>query len=591
MLQAKWRALERPETQETKPIGTDGVAADRARRQRGEQFWSSSRTKRRITGQLLKRAYEEVGPSGAPVVGFEFNTHGAYLFQQLTARHMPKQGQGYKTRLAILLNDEIHSAPSINDMIPGRGIIEGDFDSRELQELIDVLNAGALDVPLHRNPISEFTVSPLLGLDVQTKGLRAILWATVTVFVVTLAYYLIAGAVADVCLALNITLLMGSMALIDATFTLPGLAGLALAIGMAVDANVLIFERIREEQERGSSLRMSIHNGFAKALSAIVDSNVTTLITAVVLYILGTEQVKGFAVTLFIGLMWNMFCAIYVARMIFDIAERKRWLKKIKMFSLIKAGNIDFVGMQKYGIAASLAVMVLGIGALVYRGTDNLDIDFRGGAMVTFRFEGDQPDVDQVRAELAEEFQSSITLEQLQLSADDEREGSLFRMRTIEDDEELVGEPAKAAFEGSPFTLVQQDMVREIVTLPAEGAGAVAARFPGGLRTDLQLSQPVLASTIADDIASHLQEVSQAANTGKYLDADSLIDVTPVEGEVTTKTRAFVLQASSAVDPADLDAALAALQQEFDREPAFEEKTTFNSAIAHDTQINALLAS
>src|SRR5690606_59686 len=157
---------------------------------------------------------------------------------------------------------------------------------------INVLNAGALDVPLHQNPISEFTGSPTLGLDVQTKGINAVLIATVVVFLVTARYYLVAGAVAGGCLALSMILLMGSMALIDATFTLPGLAGVALAIGMAVDANVLIFERMREEQLKGSSLRMSIHNGFSKALSAIIDSNVTTMITAVVLYILGSEQVK-----------------------------------------------------------------------------------------------------------------------------------------------------------------------------------------------------------------------------------------------------------------------------------------------------------
>ncbi len=593
VLRAKWRhAGIDPRTGELKEIGTEYGVEPRTVTRDGktvQQFLVvvDEDPKRRITGQLLKRAYEEIGPSGAPVVGFEFNTQGAYLFQQLTARHMPKEGSNHKTRLAILLNDEIHSAPSINDMIPGRGIIEGDFDSQELQELIDVLNAGALDVPLHRNPISEFTVSPLLGLDVQTKGLNAIMWATIAVFVVTLSYYLVAGAVADVCLALNILLLMGSMALIDATFTLPGLAGVALAIGMAVDANVLIFERIREEQEKGSSLRMSIHNGFGKALSAIVDSNVTTLITAVVLYILGTEQVKGFAVTLFTGLIWNMFCAIYVARMFFDIAERKRWLKQIKMFTLIKPQNIDFLGKKPMFIGASLLLIAVGLGALAVRGADNLDIDFRGGAMVTFGFEGTQPDVEEVRAALDDEFESSITLEQLNLDAAEGRSGELFRLRTIERDEELVGERIKQAFDGSPYTLIQQSIAHsEFTTLPADGTDA----FAGGHRTELHLAQPALGATITEDIATSLRSVSEAANTGRYLDAESLIAVTPVEGGPTDKTQDFVLTASPSVEVADLESALAGLQQDFQREPAFEEKTTFDSAIAHDTQITALIA-
>lgn len=604
-LLAKWRqAGIDPKTGEDKTVGAhDGVATRTVTRDGKpvQQFLVvvDEDPRRRITGQLLKRAYEEIGPSGAPVVGFEFNTQGGYLFQQLTARHMPKEGAGYRTRLAILLNDEIHSAPTINDMIGARGIIEGDFDSAELQELINVLNAGALDVPLQHDPISEFTVSPLLGLDVQTKGLHAIMWATIAVFAVTLGYYLVAGFVADVCLALNIILLMGSMALIDATFTLPGLAGVALAIGMAVDANVLIFERMREEQLKGSSLRMSIHNGFSKALSAIVDSNVTTLITAVVLYILGTEQVKGFAVTLFIGLIWNMFCAIYVARLFFDVAERKRWLRQIKMFSLINPQNIDFVGKRRLFIGVSLVLMAVGLAALGYRGSDNFDIEFRGGAMVTFRFEGEQPNVDQVREALSEEFQSSISLEQLELSESEAAAGNnqLFRLRTVERDEELVGERVKAAFEGTPFRLVQQNLthgdIAPIAAAPAtepDAGAAPADPFAGGHSVELHLSQQVQAATVEEGLLGALRDVAAAANSGASQSAADLIEVVPATAGETEKTNDFVLKAASAVPRADLAAALAGLQQEYQKEPAFEEKTTFDPAIAQDTQINALVA-
>jgi len=597
VLRAKWRAAgKNPKTQEVKPVSGEYGVAIRSVQRGGKDLQQflvvvEEDPKRRITGQLLKRAYEEMGQSGAPVVGFEFNTHGGFLFQRLTAAHMPKEGSGYKTRLAILLNDEIHSAPSINDMIGARGFIEGDFDSAELNELINVLNAGALDVPLHENPISEFTVSPLLGLDVQTRGINAILWATLTVFVVTAAYYLIAGVVADICLALNIILLMGSMALIDATFTLPGLAGVALAIGMAVDANVLIFERIREEQEKGSSLRMSIHNGFSKALSAIIDSNVTTMITAVVLYIFGSEQVKGFAVTLFIGLVWNMFCAVYVARLIFDIAERKRWLKKIKMFSLINPQNFDFVGKTKMAVAGSLLLMAIGLVALGYRGRDNLDIDFRGGAMVTFRFDGQPPSADDVRAALEKQFNSSISLERLQL-AENEQSDVLFRMRTVDSNADDVSRKVTQAFADTPFKLVQQRFEHsEIEAIASAGNASATADLAGGQQTEIRLAQPILAATLALQLEDALQDLKpEGATASPYPDVTDLVIVTPKTSPPNEKDTAFIVQTRPAVAANHVVQVLETVRQQMESEPAFEEKTTFDAAVAGDTQRSALLA-
>ncbi|MBL8848902.1 MAG: protein translocase subunit SecD [Planctomycetaceae bacterium] len=599
VLRAKWRAPgEDPKTKEIKPVSEEyGVAARTVERggKSVRQFLVvvEEDPKRRITGQLLRRAFEEIGQSGAPVVGFEFNTQGGYLFQRLTAAHMPKEGAGYKTRLAILLNDEIHSAPSINDMIGARGIIEGDFDAAELNELINVLNAGALDVPLFPEPVSEFTVSPLLGIDVQTRGIRAILIATVAVFVVTAGYYLIAGAVADVCLALNIILLMGSMALIDATFTLPGLAGVALAIGMAVDANVLIFERMREEQQKGSSLRMSIHNGFSKALSAIIDSNVTTMITAIVLYIFGSEQVKGFAVTLFIGLVWNMFCAVYVARLIFDVAERKRWLKTIRMFSLIEPQNVDFVGKTRLAVGGSLLLMAVGLGALFLRGRDNLDIDFRGGSMVTFRFEGDAPSSDEVREALDKQFESSISLESLRLSEDAGAGDVLFRLRTVEDNVEEVGKQVVAAFADSSHHLVQQSLqYGDVAPIPAEAPeGTPANDFAGGEQVEVTLAQPILAASLSERLVDGLQSLRPAGtDASPYPDATDLLRVTPKEGESTDKASVFVVEARQSVAADDLKSVLAESKQQFESEPAFEEKTTFDPAVAGDTQRSAFVA-
>ena len=248
--------------------------------------------RQRITGDYLVNASEEYQASG-PVVGFQFNQQGGYLFQNLTWRFQPREGNPHRTKLAVLLSGAVHSAPNINAVISTNGIIEGSFTSQEIQELISVLNAGALEVPLIRQPVNEATVSPLLGADVREQGTFALWVALAGVFVVTAAYYWVPGLIACLCLVLNLVLLVGIMSLIDATLTLPGLAGLVLSIGMAVDANVLIFERMREENEKGASMRMAIHNGFSKALATIIDSNLTTMITAVVLYVIGTDADQG----------------------------------------------------------------------------------------------------------------------------------------------------------------------------------------------------------------------------------------------------------------------------------------------------------
>ena len=187
-----------------------------------------------------------------------------------------------------------------------------------------------------------------------------------------------------VCLMLNILLIMGTMIFVQGTFTLPGLAGLVLTIGMAVDANVLIFERIREELTRGASVRMAIHNGFDKAFTAIIDSNLTTLIVAVVLFMIGTDQVKGFAVTLFIGIVMSMFSALYFGRLVFEILEQKRILKSLPMLSIVKSPSLDFIGKRKLAMIVSAFVICSGLAGFASRGEDNLDIDFRGGTMVTF---------------------------------------------------------------------------------------------------------------------------------------------------------------------------------------------------------------
>jgi len=278
-----------------------------------------------VTGQYLRSAVRDFDPqNGEIVVSFAFDQTGAYLFGQLTGRNVPRDGVPNR-RLAIVLDGRVDSAPFIREQITSRGQIsggQGGFTAEEAGELVAVLNAGALEVPIDPKPLSEATVDPTLGADVRQKGVTATAISGLAVIVFMLVYYRFAGLIAVISLILNLVLTVGLMVAIPATFTLPGIAGLVLTIGMAVDANVLIYERMREEIDRGSSTRIAIQNGFEKAFITIFDSNVTTLLTSVVLFYFGTDQIRGFAVTLFIGLAVSMYTALYVGRLLFDLSER-----------------------------------------------------------------------------------------------------------------------------------------------------------------------------------------------------------------------------------------------------------------------------
>src|SRR4029077_7544498 len=240
------------------------------------------------------------------------------------------------------------------------------------------------------------------------KGKLALLISSLAVIVFMLGYYFVAGLVADFALLLNLLFIVAVMAIVQAAFTLPGLAGLVLSAGMAVDANVLIYERMREELARGARLRMGIHNGFDKAWAAIFDSNIATLISSIILYMIGTEQVKGFAVSLIIGLALNLYTAVYVSRLIMNILERSRTITRVKMLSLVGVTNFDFVGKQVIASIASIVLIVAGLGAFFVRGVANYDIDFTGGVSVTMQFTEPQK-TDAVREALEKTFNKNIT--------------------------------------------------------------------------------------------------------------------------------------------------------------------------------------
>ncbi len=266
-----------------------------------------------LTGAELNSAEVQADPNspGNWQVGIEFNPVGTRVFGEVTEANVGR-------RLAIILDGVIRSAPRINERIPGgRAVITGQFTVEEARDLAIVLRAGALPAPV--SILEERTVGPSLGRDSIRQGLIAIGAASVVVFVFMLVYYRLSGLIADVALILNLLILLAAMAAFGATLTLPGLAGIALTIGMAVDTNVLIFERIREELRVGKTPRAAIDAGFARAFRAIIDTHITVLVTAAILYNFGTGPVRGFAVSLFVGLAASLFTAVFFTRLLFDL--------------------------------------------------------------------------------------------------------------------------------------------------------------------------------------------------------------------------------------------------------------------------------
>ena len=283
-----------------------------------------------------------------------------------------------------MLDGVLYSAPVINEpILTGSGEISGRFDEKEAFELANVLE-NPLRAPLHLEESRE--VDPTLGKDSIRSGVKAALIGTIAVVAFMLVYYLFAGLVANVALMLNIVILLGVMCSIGTTLTLPGIAGIVLTIGMAVDANVLIFERIREELAAGKSMRGALSAGYDKAFGTIFDSNLTTLISSVILIFMGTGPVKGFGITLTIGVTVSMFTALVVTRLIFDWLLDKNMLKGMKMLHIIRGAKIDFMKWAFPAFIASWLLIVIGNGYGLVRGRDVLGVEFAGGNSITMNF-------------------------------------------------------------------------------------------------------------------------------------------------------------------------------------------------------------
>ncbi len=345
-----------------------------------------------ITGEDLAFAASTFDEKGSPAVAFNLTDAGSNRFFVLTTNNAPI---GQRTRrLGIVLDDNLLSAPSIQSPIRKEGRITGKFTRQEVDSLVQILKAGQLPAALTKKPIAENQIDATLGKDTITKGLWAISVSLALVLLFILFYYRFAGVVACIALLMNLGMILATMVLINQPLTLPGLAGLVLTVGMSVDANVLIFERIREELKKGAAARMAIRNGFAKATVTIIDANLTTLITAIVLYAIGTDQIRGFAVTLILGIMFSMFTAIYVSRTLFDFSERRGFLSlnmsdgvNTLRTALSGDAGIDFMGKGRLALTISAILVCVGIASLFVRGKTIFDIDFAGGSSVQFRLD------------------------------------------------------------------------------------------------------------------------------------------------------------------------------------------------------------
>jgi len=342
-----------------------------------EQYIVKKTPENGLKGDIIKNAQEGRGNLGEPQIDFTLTDEGAKRFAETT-----RDNVGH--RLAIVLDGELYSAPNIQSPIElGNGQITGSYTIEQAMELANVLQ-NPLKAPLR--PVYTRDVSATLGADSIKSGIRASIYGVIFVSLFMLCYYWIAGIAANVALFTNIIILLGVMCSVGTTFTLPGIAGGVLTVGMAVDANVLIYERIREELAKGKSLRGAIDAGYARAFGTIFDSHVTTLISSIILIFMGTGEIKGFGVTLTIGVAASLFTALVVTRLIFNFMVDRNLIKTLWMMHIIKSSKVDFMKIGKPLALATTLFVVGSLGFGVSQGSKLFGVDFLGGDSTTFSF-------------------------------------------------------------------------------------------------------------------------------------------------------------------------------------------------------------
>ncbi|XOV74156.1 MAG: protein translocase subunit SecD [Phycisphaerales bacterium] len=409
---------------------------------------------------------------GFPAIGFRMDTVGAQLLGRMTEANVGEQ-------MAVLLDDKVYTAPTLQSRIAREGQITGRFTQAEIQYIVRTLSAGSLSAKLAPEPLSINTIAPELGADNLDKGLAASWIALIAVGVFMIIYYFFHGIVAMIALGANALIILGIMSLAQASFTLPGIAGIVLTFGMAVDANVLIYERIREELLAGNDLKTAVRLAYQKVLSTIVDANVTNLIVCFVLAYTATEEVKGFAITLGIGVVATMFSSLFISRIIyawlidrFGVSQMRQLPMLVPFLQKSFEPNINWIKLRPLFILISAGLIGLGVGMIAVQGDEMLDTEFRGGTVATLQFRVDPETGEQVRL-------------------------------TREEVEQRVDEIAAQAGEGSPLTVLQN---ADIVAIDSDD-GVSSAKFQvkttlGDQPEDADLFRNELTNAFADVVDS-----------------------------------------------------------------------------------------
>uniref|UniRef100_UPI004055E139 protein translocase subunit SecD n=1 Tax=Candidatus Electrothrix sp. TaxID=2170559 RepID=UPI004055E139 len=450
-----------------------------------------------MTGDMVKDARVGYGgPFNEPMVSIDLTSEGGDKFAEITEANVNR-------RLAIVLDGVVRSAPNITEPIfGGSAQISGSFTHSEASDLAIVLRVGALPAPVET--IQNMTVGASLGKDSINKGLMSGLFGALTVLVFMVIYYRLSGVIADISLALNILFLFSGLAMLGATLTLPGIAGIILSIGMAVDANVLIFERMREEFALGKTARSGVNTGFEKAFSSIVDSQVTTLITALALFLFGTGPIKGFAVTLSLGIIFNLFAVLFCTRLVYEwLFSRKKKLHELKFMRFVKKPNFNFMGMRKIAFTLSALLVIFGTVAFVeiLLGKANLGVDFSGGSLLQYKAE--QPfQLDPIRSALQKGNFGSVDLQQV---TGENR--LIVKMKKSKDTVGHLGDEITAILAQQPgkFTLESQSEIGSSVSdvlrnkaIEAIAISLIGVLFYLAIRFDFSFGLAAAAATFHD---------------------------------------------------------------------------------------------
>ncbi|OEK05862.1 protein translocase subunit SecDF [Roseivirga misakiensis] len=431
----------------------------------------STRGEAPLTGEVITDARQSLDERARPAVSMQMNALGSKKWKNLTGANINRQ-------IAIVLDNYVYTAPNVNQEIAnGNSQISGNFTPEEADDLSNILKAGSLPAPTRI--VEEAVVGPTLGIEAQKQGISSILVGLLIVVVFMIAYYAKGGVVANVALLFNVFFIMGILANLGAALTLPGIAGIVLTIGMSIDANVLIFERIREELRNGVPMLQAISSGYKKAYSSIIDANVTTFLTGVILYSLGQGPVKGFAVTLMIGIICSFFSAVFITRVIVTYMTKKGNDSKISFETPFSKGwlrNINFDFLAKRRLAYMISTIVIGVGIVALTTSSlRLGVDFKGGRSYVVNF--DEPMVaSEMKAALAtgtfsesgvevKEYNSSNVLkittsykvEEESTAADDEVRGALVAGLASATGKTFVD--GKLEPDGGEFTIVGSSKV------------------------------------------------------------------------------------------------------------------------------------